>query len=41
MNDVIVIGKYSNLKIVSEKNDSWERNLSKYVKEYPNTINIF
>lgn len=41
MNDAIVIGKYSNLKIVSEVNDSWYGTLSTFVKERPNTINIF
>ena len=41
MNDVIVIGKYSNLKIVSEINDNWYGPLSTFVKEHSNTINIF
>lgn len=41
MNDVIVIGKYSNFMIVSEINDSWYGTLSTFVKEHLNTINIF
>lgn len=41
MNDVIVLGKYSNLMIVSEVNDSWYGALSTFVTEHPNTINIF
>jgi hypothetical protein len=41
MNDVIVIGKYSNFMIVSEINDSWYGTLSTFVKEHPNAINIF